>query len=424
MDGQSRNTDLRDASFSYLTSAQQNFVVKLTESIQFPQPDITLNQEISTIPINLEKPKAEEGEISVFGAEKYFNMRIEDDQTPRSIHDNGGNKFAHEHPIENRSVDLHRMKSKGRLGTPSVSSESSWNSQTALLPSTRRNLAHTGQKKVNERWFFPGPQVAGMSDGRKQPQSRLAKDDQFRSPSFEKKNIGPKREDYLVLPTVNSGVQNLQIQNLQKLKFLEEDPRKSLEVFGSHTIKKEEIATNLERKLSVLTWDAIPFPKAQNLPSNSASSQIYEDGESDVSSDLFEIENISCSTQPIFSKQTSDGMSGCMTPASRYEPSETSIEWSVVTASAADFSFVSDYDERKPADRTGLTSTPRIRRPNSLLGCKNHKAVEVAETGYRRNEKGKPRLHHQHRRSLDAMQVMKLPGDSKADQHRNMESES
>ncbi|KAF2311331.1 hypothetical protein GH714_021826 [Hevea brasiliensis] len=382
MDGESKSSDLRDlrdASFSYLTAVRQNYVLRLTQSAQFPRPDIISTQETS-IPKNLEKTKPEEGEISVFGAEEYFNMKLDNEGTGNA--DANAGKFAHE-TTENR-VDLHRSRPKGRSESPRVSAESNWNSRTALLTNSRRTSSHGRRKNVNGRWFFPGFACNGycsdeksvyidksiphggfevtrkpiMLEGRKQSQSKLLVKDEFRSPSSEKMSLGSNREGYLVLPTVNSAMQNLVVKR-EKQKTLEEDPRKSLEVFGSHMRKKEDIASNLERKLSVLTWDAIPFPKAQTLPTTSASSQMYEEADSDSSSDLFEIESLCCSTQPTFRKQTSDGISGCMTPPIRYEPSETSIEWSVVTASAADFSAVSDYDEKKRADSStksaGLT---------------------------------------------------------------------
>lgn len=437
MDGESKNTDLpdlRDASFAYLTAVQQNYVLKLTETAEFPTPDIISTQETS-IQKNSEKTKPGEGEITVFGAEEYFNMKLDDESAGNT--DANGGKYPHE-KIENGD-ELHLSRPKSRLGTSSVNSDqSSWNSQTALLTNSLRTSSHSRKKRVNGRWFFPGfacngscfhgksvyldksiphgdLQVAGdpiMLEGAKQSRSRLPVKDEFRRPSLEKTSTGSNGEDCLVLSTVNSAVQNLVVKG-QKQKSLEEDPRKSLDVFGSHMVKREDIVSNLERKLSVLTWDAIPFPKARNLPTTSASSQVYEEAESDASSDLFEIENISCSTQPPFRKQTSDGLSGCMTPPSRYEPSETSIEWSVVTASAADFSAVSDYHEKKPAEisikSAGLTSSPRTRRPKSLLGCTNEKAIEVAESAYKRNEKTKPHLHHQ-----TSMPVTrKLPADSK-----------
>uniref|UniRef100_A0A2P2J098 Uncharacterized protein MANES_06G093600 n=1 Tax=Rhizophora mucronata TaxID=61149 RepID=A0A2P2J098_RHIMU len=231
-----------------------------------------------------------------------------------------------------------------------------------------------------------------MLGRRKQPQLKLKGEGDFRSQRTEKMSIGSNRADYFLLPNVNSGVQSLTLVR-EEQKTKEDDPRESLEVFGSHKLKKEDIARNLERKLSVLTWDAIP--KARNLPTASITSQVYEDAESDASSDLFEIESISRILDPVFAKQKSDGLSACMSPASRYEPSEASVDWSVVTASAADFSAASDHDEKKLAENStnsGLMPATRKTRSNGLLSCKSHKAVKVAETAYKRNEKAKSNL--------------------------------
>ncbi|XP_065877281.1 protein PHYTOCHROME KINASE SUBSTRATE 3-like [Euphorbia lathyris] len=393
--------------------AQQNYVFKLTESVQVSHPGGTSSLVPTNLNLQMERPvKAEEGEISVFGAEQYFNMKLED-ANGEIVDANAGNSL---HPSDQKRADLRRMGSKGRFGTPSVSSESSWNSQTALLPSIRRNLSHTTQtKKANKRWFFPGfacngscsddqsinvdenvarrePQVSRRPpklEGKELVQSRLQAKDEF-----GKMSIGTKREEYLVIPTVNSGVQSLAIKREKKKSLDVEDPRKSLEVFGTHVIKKEDIASNLERKLSVLSWDAIPFSKAQSIPTTT-----YEEDpeiESDASSDLFEIENISCSTQAI---KICDEMSGCMTPTS-----EASVEWSVATASAADFSFVSNSEEKNIPDKDlAASTTPRIRRPNGLLGCSNEKSVKVAESvAYKRNEKPKPTFQQHPVRKLSA----------------------
>ncbi|KAF9667748.1 hypothetical protein SADUNF_Sadunf15G0055700 [Salix dunnii] len=445
---ESKSSDLREASFSsYLTQQEDNFVLRLTDqSVKFTPPANMINssQEIS-LPARTERTKADEGEISVFGAERYFNMKLDDD-SPRITDNINAGKRVHEkeHP-----VDLQRMRPKSRLGTPSVTSEASWNSQIALLPNSLRNSSPTRHQKVNERWFFSGFACSGycsdkksvytdkdtchrgvhgkelrkesarnpigLEGTRKQSQSRLNQvKDEFHSPSFKRTNVGSKRREYFVLPCVNSGVQNLDFKGGEK-KIIEDDPRKSLEVFGSHLLKREDIALNLERKLSVLTWDAIP--KAPNIPTTSTSSQMYEDIESDGSSDLFEIENLSgySHVQPIFTKQTSDAMSSCMTPTSRcYEPSESSIEWSVVTASAADFSAVSvDYDEKMLAENSKINpvlaaTVPKRSRPNGLLGCKSQKAVDVAETAYKRNDKAQSHLQQLRRTSDAAIPMRKL----------------
>ncbi|KAL0285663.1 UNVERIFIED_CONTAM: protein PHYTOCHROME KINASE SUBSTRATE 3 [Sesamum angustifolium] len=141
----------------------------------------------------------------------------------------------------------------------------------------------------------------------------------------------------------------------------------------------------MERKLSMLTWDAIP--KGQNLTTSTVGSgTICDDMASDASSDLFEIENISGSIITV-------------------RPSEASIQWSVVTASAADYSSVlSDYNDETSVSVMG-DKTSRIHatvarnrggkeaqksRPGGLLGCKSHKAVDVAENVcHKSNEKAK-----------------------------------
>ncbi|KAJ8753290.1 hypothetical protein K2173_019689 [Erythroxylum novogranatense] len=407
MESERKITALRDASFSsYLTSTDDNIVRKLTEPLQ----------ETS----GFKSSMPEEGEISIFSAEKYFKMKL-DDQSHRVI---DPNPVRHIHAKEITRVD-HGMRMKGRPGTRSAISEVSWNSQTALSPSSMNSFSRSRQKKVNERWLFAVFPCSGLcldkksvyTDSRVVDRGIHGKDFRkeiitpaacnpatlggkgLQSPSSfhvssnqssEKTIIGSNREEYFVLPTVNSGVQSLKvIREYQKVQ--EEEPRKSIEVFGSRLMRKEDITMNLERKLSVLTWDAIP--KSQSIATTSTISQVYDELESDASSDLFEIENISGAGQPKLTKQTSYGMSDCMTPTSRYEPSEASIEWSVVTASAADFSIVSDYDEKKVAENkptSGLASTARKSRTNGLLSCKNQRAVKVAETASKRNDKARP----------------------------------
>ncbi|CAH2045688.1 unnamed protein product [Thlaspi arvense] len=58
---------------------------------------------------------------------------------------------------------------------------------------------------------------------------------------------------------------------------------------------------------------------------------------SDSSSDLFEIENLTGKPKPCLTRQGSDAAS-----PTRHAPSEVSIEWSIVTASSADFSVMSE----------------------------------------------------------------------------------
>ncbi|GLU12359.1 hypothetical protein SLE2022_290440 [Rubroshorea leprosula] len=402
MDSEKSNSNLHNVSFSsYNSTAKEISVHKPAESVQAPGPSC------------LERTKIEEGEISVFGAERYFSMKLDDDSS--RLDDNHGSR--HGLRGENQ-VDQQQMKPGFRPGTPSIRSESSSNSHTALLQSFARNQSASKVKRIDSRGFFSGLACTGScSDGKsvsinqnvenrrihhgkeygKQPVRRNHKtlvsdrwkQPQFDSRSIEKMSVGSSREEYFAPAIPKAGSVKIQ-------------PGKSPRVFGSSSLTKGDIAFNLERKLSMLTWDAIP--NSPNLPSGFFGSQGDDDIESDASSDLFEIENVSSNIgQGPFTRQESDGMSNCITP---YEPSETSIEWSVVTASAADFSVVSDYDEKKltrsstlPGSKTAgtvanaksiLDKEAQQSKPSGILGCKSHKAVRVAETAYSFDQKTKP----------------------------------
>ncbi|KAK3226816.1 hypothetical protein Dsin_006678 [Dipteronia sinensis] len=439
MDSGKNSTGPGEVSFSYyVKSSEENFINKLGESFQYPNYSITSSPEFPSSR-SLGRTRTAGGEIGVFGAEKYYNMKLEEKgpiiiDTASSIH--GYSK--------RNQVDPLRVNSKSKPGTPSVTSEASWNSQTALLPSCQSNMSQSRQKKVLGKSIFASLSCNGscsdkksvyvnqqvehgvaadrrkeyrkeavqiaahspaavMLEGRNQQQSRVlkVKDDHFPS----------NKDEFLGLPIAKSVK-----KQIAKEKIIEEEEsRQSLDVFGSHTMNKEVIEVNLERKLSMLTWDAIP--KGSNLSITSMRSHVHEDMESDASSDLFEIGNIS-------------GMSSCMTPTP-YEPSETSIEWSVVTASAADFSAVSDYGETKlmteniTTPRLPTTSANKVAKtksiveketqgslPSKLLGCNSHKAVKVAESAYRTNEKAKSYHPQQPQRSVAApITVRKLQGD-------------
>ncbi|CBI15237.3 unnamed protein product, partial [Vitis vinifera] len=393
MDNAANSLHLRDASFSaYLSTAEENFAVKLAESIQSPYLPLTSTQE-AAYPVNLGRTMSvEEGELRVFGAEKYFNMKMDDGRRRLTT----SSSLTHRQIKEDRA-DLHCTKPKIRPGTPSASSEASWNSHAALLPRLLRNPSPSKQRKANAKMIFAGFGCNGSCSDKKSVY------------------VDTNAEPGGAFPT-----------RVSIDKRAEEEGRKSLEVFGSHMLKKGDVATNLERKLSVLTWDAIP--KVQTVPTTSEGTGIYEDNESDASSDLFEIENLSGSAHPLFNRQASDGMSSC----TRYEPSEASIEWSVVTASAADFSVTSDFDEKKQVESTensremNFASTPtrpsktkssvgkeaQRSRPTGLLGCRSDKAVRVSEPAYRTNDKVKsdPGWHH---RLDSSMPLGKSQGENK-----------
>ncbi|KAE8729830.1 Sphingoid base hydroxylase 2 [Hibiscus syriacus] len=125
------------------------------------------------------------------------------------------------------------------------------------------------------------------------------------------------------------------------------------------------------------------------------------DKESDASSDLFKIESLTGK------------------PNRCYVPGGASIEWSVVTASAA------DYDERRPPTSlsspiktfptaTDLKTKINVQRPRSsgLLGCNSSKAVKIDGDAHKTNQKAglDPRMRHE---SDSYMPVTRLGADSK-----------
>lgn len=342
-----KNTCIRDVSFSsYLNRSEENFITKIAGSLQIPTP-ITI----------------EEHGINIFGAESYFDERM-DDENPRITEKIGRN--------------LAKEKPQMRPGTPSTNSEASWNSQSALL----KNSSRIQEKKAILPRLFLGFGCNYCSDEKsvhiddavksvkREPTGIIHGSNPSSNKMVAKVRVGLEKEDHFSFPISNSGLENLTVKKRLKEEKATEESRKSLEVFGSDTIKRKDV--------SMVTWDAIP--NARKLPGASGSVVTYEDDiGSEASSDLFEIENFS----------------SCMTPFTRYEPSEASIEWSVVTANAADFSTISDCDEKKTEEQlNGTTRSSRIvksktRQGNGILGCKNHKAVRVVEAAYRRNEKPK-----------------------------------
>ncbi|XP_015883483.3 protein PHYTOCHROME KINASE SUBSTRATE 3 [Ziziphus jujuba] len=427
------STDLHDASFSYLRAGEglevnnNDYLSGSVEVQQYPSPPLmSLGRTTKTID--------QEGEICVFGAERYFNMILNDDINKSSKSggykkeiNNNSNQVHHHHPPPPQRL----TRTKSRPGTPSSCSEVSWNSQAALLPRLNGNPSLNKKKKLlNGKNFFVSTFSCGGSCSDKKSiyvhEEEVRKDDQHQlvqidrviplKPQHQQQqqqrliNVKQKNHEdqHFAFPILNPGAVHtstadeklvLQLEGRKKTTIEDEEqlPRKSLEVFGSNTMTGDVVAINLERKLSMLTWDAIP--KASNVSSASGTTRMNDDMESDASSDLFEIENISCGTgfQPLFTRQVSDGMSSCMTPTSRYEPSEASIDWSVVTASAAggqDVSVVRDYDEKMLAannrsinsiakTKAGMEKEVQTNRHSGILGCKSHKSVRVAESAYR-----------------------------------------
>ncbi|KDP41190.1 hypothetical protein JCGZ_15597 [Jatropha curcas] len=463
------NNNLRNVSFSsYLSNAEETFVDELAESNKK-----LIGQALEGIHFSSSgrKKVAEDGEIGVFSAEKYFNGVIDEDSPritkiiPRKYQQPKKEEISNDHIVPAKpAVNIQPATPKVNIqpATPSVVSESSRHSQTALLhnfvqrktssrkanKSGRNFLAGLGCKcycsdkdsidvddeHVGEISFKKSPNPAALFQGKSVITKPVIKtsldelDQTSLSDEIHSKN-GIKKDTCFSFPTSTTSNNSFssvrfQIQEKQVLK-----PRKSLEVFGSPVNDdKRSKSFRIERRLSMLSWDTTKNPKMEEIDYSATSGGgIYNDNESDASSDLFEIESLSGKVTPYLARQKSDVTSGCVTPTTCYAPSEASIEWSVVTASAADFSAMSDYEEFRPPPgplspiktfainnnlNTRFLSSKEIIptcRPGIFLGCNSHKAVRVAGDGYTPNDKTNfdPRVMHSY------MPVAKCPAETK-----------
>lgn len=366
----------REASFSsYLDGAEETFVLKLgAATTQGLTPSISI------------KNRADDKEIDVFDAEKYFNGGL--NYSPKLC---TKSLSTHRHKKDDQTQTLAIKKQQQQqqqqpIAALSIRSESSWNSRSALL----RNVSKNQQlRKANKKSFLASIGCCAdknsvdiddyirenclIDQADDQPELRVTSVGRFSFPVFSSKDGNPAAEQ---------GKEGA-------------PERRSQRVFGSPII-------NAKNKLTMVTWDAIAPSVAEDLKIPSISSEMHNDSDSDASSDLFEIESL-YKDNP------------CMTPTTCYAPSEASVEWSVVTASAADFSRLSDSDEVASSISTpcpkkagmsfktgAFKEMPRI-RPSILSGCKNHKAVSVAGDAHvRRHVTPMTRFHDESKLSFDA----------------------
>ncbi|KAJ9563781.1 hypothetical protein OSB04_008941 [Centaurea solstitialis] len=354
------NVDLIDASFTaYLNNNAT--VLKLT------QPS---------------KKNVEDEEIGIFGAEKYFKGAMDEElpRTPQPVKPENNDPKDPELKDEPNNPS----KPKAESGTPSVRSESSWNSRSGLLANNGGNrIVHRSRREkgrtVKSLLASLGCNCndkasVTITENRVHVAKPPAKAGGFND------SMNKKREDCFAFPVLNT---RLAVKTAIPEEEVEGDVnvarvrtrRNSSEVFGSPVLEKGKKSFSLERKLTMLNWDGVT-PKAENIDiSNNAEGN---DAASDASSDLFEIESFSTNGNNTFlGRQVSNGRSSSATTIPNgYASSEASIAWSVVTASVAGFSIVSDYED------TRMFKTHNVERMikggGMLSGCNSHKSVRVA----------------------------------------------
>ncbi|KAF8104249.1 hypothetical protein N665_0176s0059 [Sinapis alba] len=288
-----------------------------------------------------------DSELGVFGAEKYFSMKLDHDNSTVDITNQKEKENIQNHPHPPLMKTTSTRSRSSRHGTPSVRSESSYNSETFLMRFNNNNNNDNKQRKTNDTSVsFGGFRCNG-------PCSRV------KTVNTER-NISGKGRDYdqdYVAYDARKHINKPRLR-LEAKKADYPEPQRS------------DIAMNLERKLSMLTWDAIPpnhISTKNNNDNNSSMSNktLEEETASEASSDLFEIENITSSV---------------------YEPSEASIGWSVVTGSMADQSVISDFDmiKRGTRSRSVVKTKPviveKVRSGGFWSGCRSHKAVLVVDS--------------------------------------------
>ncbi|XP_054809618.1 protein PHYTOCHROME KINASE SUBSTRATE 1-like [Prosopis cineraria] len=445
---ESRNNHQRDAFISsYLNSNEE----KVAESGRHVRNSLTSNRwEHLHLQVQLAEKKEEDGDIGVFEARKYFNGGMDHD-SPRVANANVPARQYQYHKDEDHRALETRKSNKPHYGTPSVRSESSWNSQSKLLPNAQRISSRNRNSKIQRKSFLAGlgckcacadDNSVDISDHNHNPtygvvhskgshKNNLFKAGQDADYSVKtnkpreellcNKDVCFKKPD-LAISAVNSGLED-QLVNMKLQQKEEEKPRKSLEVFGSPILNNRRSLT-FDKRLTRPSWDAAAAaaPKVEEIDIFEGN---YNDTESDASSDLFEIDSLTGKTNHFLNRQTSEVASGCASPTTCYAPSEASIEWSVATASAADFSVLSDSEEQSavatipaktaytsPAGTTKASREMQRRHSSTLMGCKSHKAVRVSGDAFITFEK--PNYSPLIRRRSDTLaQVTRFKTDTK-----------
>ncbi|KAG7635688.1 Protein PHYTOCHROME KINASE SUBSTRATE 1 [Arabidopsis thaliana] len=368
------------SSSSYLSSKEDALVTtkKLMEPSKTLNMSINPKQEEFSDEKKMVKKAPEDPEIGVFGAEKYFNGDMDSDQ--------GSSVLSLTNPEVERTVVDSKQSAKKSTGTPSVRSESSWNSQSVLL---QNKLVNSCNSSFKEKKNSNG-QIQKVTNNKKSFLANLgckcACSDGDSVDVDEKTSVKRSADPNISVITMRSSADmNTELIKIQKQEELSQ--RKSLEVFGS-PVAIEKKSSVVQKKLPLPPWK-----------SRTEEDDTKSEG-SDSSSDLFEIEGLTGNPKPFLTRQGSD-------PASPtcYAPSEVSVEWSIVTASAADFSVMSEC-ATSPVRRNRPTQIPRIpitaksapqRRKSSsssggngfLMSCKSHKSVMVSGDLDRRSSMNK-----------------------------------
>ncbi|KAI3796045.1 hypothetical protein L1987_38706 [Smallanthus sonchifolius] len=368
------NVDHNDASFSSYLNENSTMVLKLTHPSHIGS-----------------KKKVEDGEIGIFGAEKYFKGAM-DEQAPRTPHSMIKPPSYHLKDLQEKDEEPKPPKPKTGSVTPSVRSEASWNSRSGLLANGGSRMSHPYKREktstVKSLFISLG---CNCNDNKsvKITENKVLVKEPMKSPAsvkvvgFVEEN---KKEDCFSFPVINvRPVVKTEVPKQEESDIIHVKTRRnSMEAFGSPILEKEKKSFSLERKLTMLNWDGVT-PRAENIDITIGE---HNDAGSDASSDLFEIESFSTNGNNSFlARQVSNGRSSNATLPNGYAPSEASIAWSVVTASVAGFSILSDYEDSNMSKNHNMMSSRNVKGGDMermikgtgiLSGCNSHKSVRVS----------------------------------------------
>ncbi|KAL1218634.1 Protein PHYTOCHROME KINASE SUBSTRATE 1 [Cardamine amara subsp. amara] len=329
------------SSSSYLIIKEDAVVTtkKLMEPIKTLTVSINPKEEELGDEKKIVKKASEDPEIGVFGAEKYFNGDMDSDKSSSVL--------SLTNPELERIVDDLKQNAKKSTGTPSVRSESSWNSQSVLL---QNKVVNSCNSSLHERKNNSG-QIQKVSNNKKSFLANLGckcacsdgnsveVDEKISVKRSSDPNISVFTARKIENQMTSSENMNTELIKIQKQEELAQ--RKSLEVFGSPVnVEKKRIV--VQKKLT------LPRPWESRTDEEDTKSEA-----SDTSADLFEIESFK--PKPLLTRQGSD-------PASPtcYAPSE--IPRIPNTAKPAP-------QRRKSSSSVGS---------GLLMGCKSYKSVRVS----------------------------------------------
>uniref|UniRef100_A0A7N0UDY9 Phytochrome kinase substrate 1 n=1 Tax=Kalanchoe fedtschenkoi TaxID=63787 RepID=A0A7N0UDY9_KALFE len=271
--------------------------------------------------------QSDDGEIGVFGAERYFSESL-DEEKPKA-----GRKCVKFPNLDDP------VEPKARSRASSLSS--SRNSQSALL---QRHGGNPAALNGGSKLAWRGRGYLGSFRCRCicYDNNSVAVD------QHETFGEGPNLTQSAMKEAVKQVFSPVAAAGPCRLrKSVQDLPlRKSLEVFGSQVLARasKPFSFDTERTPATNREGGLPFPKPAEIVIPRVVHGACAESDSDASSDLFEIEDFTRKSNPFLSRNLSGSTT---TPTAGYAPSEASIDWSVVTASAADFPITSDHQELK-----------------------------------------------------------------------------